>query len=125
MGNEDNLKTLEGENHSSFVAEDPEATQMSRVRIGETLCGRYEVREYLGEGAMGIVYRCYDTVSHIEVAIKMLPETLSKNNSVMEDVRYNFELVEKLKHTNIAALKLLIEQWKKFDFRNRLMPQFG
>jgi serine/threonine protein kinase len=36
------------------------------------LAGRYEVRQVLGQGGMGIVYRAYDTVVRREVAVKTI-----------------------------------------------------
>ncbi|MGA7907447.1 MAG: protein kinase [Candidatus Sulfotelmatobacter sp.] len=36
------------------------------------LAGRYEVREILGQGGMGLVYRAYDTVVRREVAVKTI-----------------------------------------------------
>jgi serine/threonine protein kinase len=36
------------------------------------LAGRYEVRQVLGQGGMGLVYRAYDTVVRREVAVKTI-----------------------------------------------------
>jgi len=36
------------------------------------LAGRYEVRQVLGQGGMGLVYRAYDGVVRREVAVKTI-----------------------------------------------------
>jgi len=51
---------------------------LSRGRVMEDptvqrkLAGRYEVRQILGQGGMGLVYRAYDTVVRREVAVKTI-----------------------------------------------------
>ncbi|MBQ9771164.1 MAG: hypothetical protein IJW23_09180, partial [Lentisphaeria bacterium] len=51
------------------------------VKIGERLSnGRYIVEELLGEGAMGQVFRCTDTFSKTDVAIKIVPPALTGNS---------------------------------------------
>ena len=75
-------------------------------RAGDRL-GRYQILSELGRGGMGVVYRCLDTVSGIEVALKMLPPELAGNRGEMEEVRENFQLVSKLVHQNIAVSKTL------------------
>ena len=42
--------------------------------IGQTLGGRYEVREVIGTGGMAVVYKAYCTVLNRYVAIKVLKE---------------------------------------------------
>ena len=56
------------------------------VKIGERLSnGRYIVEELLGEGAMGQVFRCTDTFSKTDVAIKIVPPALTGNSDALED----------------------------------------
>ena len=99
-------KTIQsGRNYST---ESIFATLPPSLKIGEKLCNeRYIVKELLGEGAMGKVYLCTDTFTKVDVAIKVVPPHLSRNQDALDDILYNFQLVQGLRHTNIAALKTL------------------
>jgi len=83
------------------------ALAVPRFQTGEQLMGRYQVLGDLGQGGMGIVYRCRDEVGGIEVALKSLPPELSHNRGEMEEVRENFQLVCQLAHPNIATVRTL------------------
>ena len=83
------------------------AAKAGRFRVGDSILGRYTVAGELGQGGMGVVYKCLDTVGGIEVAIKALPPELSHNTLEMEDIRENFQLVSRLSHPNIAAIRTL------------------
>ncbi len=75
--------------------------------IGQLILERYQVVELLGQGGMGVVYRCKDTVSDVDVAVKALPPEVSHSTAEMEEVRENYNLVSKLVHASIAAYKTL------------------
>ena len=78
-----------------------------RIKVGDTVLGRYIVLSELGQGGMGVVYRCFDQTAGIEIALKALPPELSHNAMEMNDVRENFRLVSRLVHQNIAICKQL------------------
>ena len=78
-----------------------------RFKRGDTIMGRYRILTELGQGGMGVVYRCLDKIARVEVALKALPPELSHNTQEMEDIRENFQLISKLVHQNIAISKTL------------------
>ena len=74
---------------------------------GKLLIDRYRILSKLGQGGMGAVYKCFDEIAGIEVALKALPPELSYDQAEMEEIRENFQLVHKLHHPNIAGLNNL------------------
>ena len=74
-----------------------------RFEAGDLIMHRYKVLAELGQGGMGVVYKCFDEIAGIEVALKALPPELSHNTLEMEDIKDNFQLVHNLHHPNIAS----------------------
>ena len=60
-----------------------------RLRPGDEILGRYVVESELGQGGMGVVYKCLDKVGGVEVAVKGLPPEVSHNADEMEEIRDN------------------------------------
>ena len=85
------------------VNDDPTLRSSMRTEF----LNRYRVLGECGSGGMGVVYRCKDKISGIEVALKALPLQLCCNSGEMEEVRANFQLVSKLAHPNIATVRTL------------------
>lgn len=74
---------------------------------GDMLLGRYKVLAKLGQGGMGVVYKCHDETGDVDVAVKGLPPEVSHDSSSMEDIRDNFKLVSDLRHPNIVGIRNL------------------
>ncbi len=66
--------------------------------------GGYEILSPLGAGGMGEVYRARDTRLKRDVAIKVLPETLSTDPDRLARFQREAELLATLNHPNIAAI---------------------
>ncbi len=64
----------------------------------------YEIREELSRGGMGIVYRALDVKLEREVALKVLPPDLVKNEVRKRRFVQEAKLASALKHPNIAVI---------------------
>jgi Tol biopolymer transport system component/tRNA A-37 threonylcarbamoyl transferase component Bud32 len=71
--------------------------------IGKTLA-QYEITETLGQGGMGEVYRARDTRLGREVAIKVLPEAMSREPERMARFEREARTLATLQHGNIASV---------------------
>src|SRR5688500_3123997 len=52
-------------------------------RVGQLLLGQFELREVCGKGAMGTVYRAWQTGMERDVAVKILRPELLREPSVV------------------------------------------
>ncbi len=71
--------------------------------IGRRL-DRYELRSLLGSGGMGVVFLAHDTTIERDVAIKMLPQELSKNEKALARFLSEARSAGKLSHPNTVAI---------------------
>ncbi|MEA2817931.1 MAG: hypothetical protein QOI93_5825, partial [Rhodospirillaceae bacterium] len=69
-----------------------------------TKLGPYEVQSPLGAGGMGEVYRARDTRLGRDVALKILPESLARDNDRLHRFEQEARAVAALNHPNILAV---------------------
>ena len=69
-----------------------------------TQLGPYEIGAPLGEGGMGEVYRARDTRLDRTVAIKILPQHLSKDPARKQRFEREAKTIPGLNHPNICTL---------------------
>lgn len=69
-----------------------------------TKLGSYEIRDLLGKGGMGEVYRARDTRLGRDVAIKVLPDEFSRDAERVSRFEREARLLASLNHPNIAAI---------------------
>src|ERR1700689_3660172 len=69
-----------------------------------TKLGPYEIRSQVGAGGMGEVYRARDTRLGRDVALKMLPESSSRDSARLRRFEQETQAVAALNHPNIVAI---------------------
>jgi serine/threonine protein kinase len=69
-----------------------------------TRIGVYEIRESLGAGGMGEVYRARDTRLNRDVALKVLPESLAGDPDRLARLHREAQVLASLNHPNIAVV---------------------
>jgi serine/threonine-protein kinase len=74
------------------------------VRAAETLAGRYELVEVIGQGGMGVVYRGRDRILDRTVAVKVLPALYAENPTLVERFEREARAAARLSHPNIVSV---------------------
>jgi serine/threonine-protein kinase len=85
---------------------DPVASGVAAVgppHPGERFAGRYDIREELGRGGMGIVFRAHDSVVGEDVALKLLhPEVSHAAPELLDRFRQELRLARRITHRNVV-----------------------
>src|SRR3954470_23280134 len=66
--------------------------------------GKYRIVELVGEGAMGVVYRALDTVLHRTVAIKVMNESIARQEELRQRFLHEAQAAASLQHPNVVSI---------------------
>ena len=73
------------------------------VEPGKTLANRYEIKEILGVGGMGMVYKAFDRELGETIAIKTLKsDFMAQDATALERFRGEIRLARKISHRNVV-----------------------
>jgi serine/threonine-protein kinase len=85
-----------------------ESSGLPGAMIGRTL-SHYRIIERLGQGGMGQVFRARDTRLGRDVALKLLPDSFSRDPDRLARLSREAQLLASLNHPNVATLHGLEE----------------
>jgi len=99
----------EQENDLAQTIRRVEPPRYGRVRLealpeGHLIEHRYEVRQKLGQGGFGAVYRVLDRKMGIDKALKIIPEAVLNDMEAMADLRREARVMIGLNHPGIVRL---------------------
>src|SRR6266403_5719302 len=88
-----------------FIESNIASTKTRVSEIGSlTIIGQYEIISKIGEGGMGEVYRARDKKLGRDVAIKVLPASLSENADRLNRFEQEAQAAGALNHPNILVI---------------------
>ena len=66
--------------------------------------GKYQIIELIGEGAMGVVYRANDSVLDRTVAIKVMNESIARQDDLRKRFLHEAQAAASLQHPNVVCI---------------------
>lgn len=82
---------------------------MPDTLVGQRL-GKYQVREIIGRGGMGVVFKVWDTLEDQDKAIKMVPPELASSPLAFEELKREISLASGIVHPNVVNVLSLEAQ---------------
>ncbi len=71
---------------------------------GHLISDRYTIKEKIGRGGFGAVYRVHDSKFAIDKALKVLPDAVAHDRTSMEILRFEARTMGRLNHPNIVRV---------------------
>ena len=78
----------------------------------QVFAGKYEVREEIARGGMGVIYKAFDRILQREVAIKLVHTHLSGDPSFAQRFLREARAMARLQHENIVKIHAIEEEHK-------------
>ena len=83
----------------------PRAANQPVLKPGDVFAGRYEVKQLIGEGGMGVVYRAMDKLTSKEIALKLIrADRLAGGRDAVERLIREGVTSRDIRHPNVVAV---------------------
>ncbi|MGA9584918.1 MAG: serine/threonine-protein kinase, partial [Terracidiphilus sp.] len=106
----------------------------AEARIGELLCGRYELLQLLGEGGMGAVYKARDLELEREVALKVIRPEMANHPEILQRFKQELILARQVTDRNVIRIfdigeadktKFITMEYLEGENLNQILSQRG
>jgi serine/threonine-protein kinase len=77
---------------------------LENLPVGYIIDERYEVKEKIGQGGFGAVYRVFDRNMEVDKALKVIPEVIVSDKEAMFDLQKEAKTMISLNHANIVRV---------------------
>jgi serine/threonine protein kinase len=77
---------------------------LENLPAGYIIDERYEVKEKIGQGGFGAVYRVFDRNMEVDKALKVIPEVIVSDKEAMFDLQKEAKTMISLNHANIVRV---------------------
>jgi serine/threonine protein kinase len=71
---------------------------------GHIIDKRYEIKQKIGQGGFGAVYRVFDRNMNIDKALKIIPEAITNDKEAMHDLQNEAQTMIALNHLNVIRV---------------------
>jgi len=82
----------------------PTLNGAARLAPRTILFDRYQLLDCIGEGGMGVVWRCFDLALEEPIAIKFLREEFAQDEGLRASFRREVKLARRVTHPNVARV---------------------
>lgn len=93
----------------------PTASSLQRLKSGHVLAQRYELREQVGAGGMGVVFSAFDRNRNEEIAVKVLLPHLLSSSVARERFLAEAKVASSLSHPHIVNV-FDVQKDGEYDF---------
>ena len=73
-------------------------------KIGDLIGGRYQVKDIVGSGGAGVVYRAHDKEIDVDVAVKVINQKLVQTSDEQRLFSRQTKIAKKLSHQNVVRI---------------------
>lgn len=77
-------------------------TPRQQIVEGVLVNGRYQIKQEIGRGGMGIVYLAHDNTMSVDVALKVIPQEICYDPVAVESLKKETAIALQLTHANIV-----------------------